>query len=89
VTAARAAAYEPGQDFTDIFGLCAEPGPGAARTAAPTERAAPAVPAAPAQTPRSQWYMEPVKVFDNVYYGVLPSEATVQHGRSRHPRVLS
>ena len=68
VTAARAAAYEPGQDFTDVFGLCAEPSPRAARTAEPTERVAPAVAAAPAQTPRAQWYMEPVKVFDNVYY---------------------
>jgi metallo-beta-lactamase class B len=68
VSAAKAAAYEPGQDFTDVFGLCAEPRPPAARAAAPTERAAPAVAAAPAQTPRGQWYMEPVKVFDNVYY---------------------
>ena len=27
VAAAKAAAYEPGQDFTLIFDICAEPGP--------------------------------------------------------------
>lgn len=65
VAAAKAAAYEPGQDFTLIFGLCAEPtSPPAAPPAAPA--------AAPAATrtipPRSQWYTEPQKVFDNLYY---------------------
>ncbi len=67
VAAARAAAYEPGQDFTDIFGLCAEPRPRAPAAPVVAERPVPA--AAPnAGSPRSQWYMEPVKVFDNLYY---------------------
>jgi metallo-beta-lactamase class B len=63
VAAARAVAYEPGQDFTNIFELCAEPKPGRAPAA---EGAAPAGPRK--VPPRSQWYTEPGKVFDNVYY---------------------
>ena len=63
VAAAKAAAYEPGQDFTNIFELCAEPKPG---RAAPAEAVAPAGPRK--VPPRSQWYTEPGKVFDNVYY---------------------
>jgi metallo-beta-lactamase class B len=63
VAAAKAAAYEPGQDFTNIFELCAEPKPG---RAAPAEAAAPAGPRK--VPPRSQWFTEPGKVFDNVYY---------------------
>ena len=63
VAAAKAAAYEPGQDFTNIFGLCDEPKPGASADAA-----APA-PAGPRKIPpRAQWYADPAKVFDNVYY---------------------
>src|ERR1051325_7881317 len=63
VAAAKAAAYEPGQDFTNIFELCAEPNPG---LAAPAEGAAAAGPRK--VPPRSQWFTEPGKVFDNVYY---------------------
>jgi metallo-beta-lactamase class B len=65
VAAARAAAYRPGQDFTWIFGeLCAEPSPAPPRAAAePTSAPAPRrIP------PRSEWFHEPVKVFDNLYY---------------------
>src|SRR5215510_3350870 len=65
VAAAKAAAYEPGQDFTDMFGLCAEPKPRAVPASTPAEAPAARVPAA---LPRSQWYMEPAKVFDNLYY---------------------
>jgi metallo-beta-lactamase class B len=61
--AAKAAAYEPGQDFTLIYELCAEPRPGppaAAPATAPfTARKIP---------PRAQWYTEATKVFDNLYY---------------------
>ena len=60
VAVAKAAAYEPGQDFTNIFDLCAEPR---------IDRAAAPAPAAPRKVPpRSQWYTEPGKVFDNLYY---------------------
>ena len=65
VAAAGAAAYEPGQDLTDLFGLCAEPDPNppaAAPAAVPAATAAPTIP------PRSQWYGDPQKVFDNVYH---------------------
>jgi metallo-beta-lactamase class B len=65
VAKARAAAYEPGHDFTAIFSLCAEPKP---NPPAPAPAAAVPAAAAPAIPPRSQWYMEPQKVFDNVYY---------------------
>jgi metallo-beta-lactamase class B len=72
VEAARIAAYEPGQDFTNIFELCAEPEPRPATTqpaAAPAQAAS-----APRRIPpRSQWYTEPGKVFDNVYHvGTAP-----------------
>ncbi len=64
VSAARAVAYEPGQDFSGSpFDLCAEPSPAAVRPA-------PAAAAPPQRTipPRSQWYTDPVRVFDNLYY---------------------
>ena len=62
VAAAKAASYEPGQDLTNIFGICAEPRP------APAVAAPPAAPAARRIPPRNQWYTEPAKVFDNLYY---------------------
>jgi metallo-beta-lactamase class B len=73
VAAARALAYEPGNDFTGAFeAICVPPksggprggggeraGAAAGRGAAPaTERRIP---------PRAQWYVEPAKVFDNLY----------------------
>src|SRR5262245_54762918 len=62
VAGARAAAYEPGQDFTAIFGLCAAPNLNA--PPAPPDESVPP----PTIPPRSQWYREPQKVFDNVYH---------------------
>ena len=54
VAAASAAAYEPGQDFTAIFALCAAPNPNPpAAAAAPA--AAPSAAAEPTIPPRSQW----------------------------------
>src|SRR5690242_19039098 len=64
VAIAKAAVYEPGQDFTNLFEMCAEQGPG--RPAAP--RPVAAEPARPKPLPREQWYTEPAKVFDNLYY---------------------
>ena len=62
VAAARAVAYKPGQDFTWVFKQnCTEVvPPKSARTEAPNLNAK--VP------PRSEWYTEPAKVFDNLYY---------------------
>src|SRR5262245_20566414 len=62
VTAAKAAAYEPGHDFTAIFALCAEPNPNPP-AAAPAVAPAAAAPATRTIPPRSQWYIEPQKVF--------------------------
>src|SRR5439155_17986153 len=67
VAVAKANAYEPGQDLTNLFDMCAEKGPGGpGRPAAPSEAAA--TPARPKAVPRDQWYTEPAKVFDNLYY---------------------
>ncbi len=66
VAVAKAAAYEPGQDLTNLFEMCAEQGPGRAAAAPPA--AASAAPRRAAPLPRDQWYTEPVKVFDNLYY---------------------
>ena len=67
ILAARAAAYRPGQDFTVVFDTLCAP--------ALSERG-PVVPglqvAAPLATrrgpPRTDWFMEPAKVFDNLYF---------------------
>ena len=74
---ARAAAYRPGQDFTWIFDrLCFEP--------APEPGAAPA-PARAGPPPRSVWYDEPAKVFDNLYYFVAKTDSVA--GESLHTRL--
>src|SRR5258705_13509496 len=56
---ARALAYEPGQDFTSAFAaVCVKPQPLAAEP-----------PVFPQNVPpKAQWYAEPVKVFDNLYF---------------------
>ena len=63
VAAAKAAAYEPGQDFTNLYDMCAEKGPGRPKLASLSDP-----PAVRKVLPREQWYTEPVKVFDNLYY---------------------
>src|SRR5262249_45610862 len=66
VAAAKAAAYEPGQDLTNLYEMCAEQGPG--RPAPAPAAAAAAAPRRVAPLPREQWYTEPARVFDNLYY---------------------
>jgi len=64
VAIAREAAFRPGHDFTAVFDtLCDEPDPGwsAARPAASNPMAIPT-------GDRSEWFVEPAKVFDNLYY---------------------
>src|SRR5712691_10462383 len=70
VAAAKAAAYEPGQDFTLIFDLCAEPKPHSTAVRFPRPAEAPPIEhgATRKLPPRSQWSAEPMKAFDNVYY---------------------
>ena len=84
VAAAKALAYEPGQDLTNIFGICAEPRPGAAQAAEPA-----AAPAARRIPSRNQWYTEPAKVFDNAVQFRKPggphpfvNEAAVSRGQT-------
>ena len=63
VAAARAAA---GSDYTSVFDdVCFPPAPAAAGTPA---QAAAVQPATVATPPRSAWHVEPVQVFDNLYY---------------------
>lgn len=62
VAAAKAVAYKPGQDFTWVFDQnCTEP----RASAEPRAEAARVLSTVP---PRSEWYAEPAKVFDNLYY---------------------
>ncbi len=62
---ARDAAYRPGQDLTWVYDrLCFEPAPVPAEPQAPVQ----AAPARRGPPPRSVWYDEPAKVFDNLYY---------------------
>jgi len=70
VAIAKAATYRPGHDFSPLTDqLCAEPNPQEAKPPQP----APAVQSAAAFAarkvpPRSSWFAEPAKVFDNLYY---------------------
>jgi metallo-beta-lactamase class B len=72
--AAKALAYEPGNDFTSAFeAICVPPQTNAARRGGGGERAvAPrgrgAAPGGRGTPPRAQWYAEPAKIFDNLYY---------------------
>src|SRR5438132_2103626 len=70
VASAKAAAYEPGQDFTLIFDLCREPKRNSPEARFPRPPEAPPIEPGAARKipPRSNWYAEPMKVFDNVYY---------------------
>ncbi len=64
VATARDAAYRPGHEFTAVFDtLCEEPDPGwsAARTPASNPLGLPT-------GERSEWFVEPAQVFDNLYY---------------------
>jgi len=64
VAAAKAAA---GSDHTAVFGdLCTAPAPAPAPAAPRPPQQAAAQP--PGPPPRAQWHVEPVKVFDNLYY---------------------
>jgi metallo-beta-lactamase class B len=60
VARARAAA---GSEYQELFGLCDAPEPILVPPTSPTPSPRPFVP-----PPRSEWYAEPVKVFDNLYF---------------------
>src|SRR5262245_55611638 len=76
LAAARALAYDPGHDYTGSFEvICAQPQPAGARGnggrggggggAADGGAARGGARGAP---PRNQWYAEPAKLFDNLYF---------------------
>src|SRR5436309_11677682 len=62
VAAAKAAAKE---DFSGVINLCNEPQPATGQRANAQQANAPAQRTIP---PASQWYAEPAKVFDNLYF---------------------
>jgi metallo-beta-lactamase class B len=74
VAAAKALAYEPGHDFSGAFeAICVPPRPAAQRGGGGERGGAAggrgAGPAAERRIPpRAQWYAEPAKIFDNLYY---------------------
>lgn len=73
VRVARAAAYEPGHDLTRVFGQSRLPGYGLCDPPKPSVKVPLVSPAAQLRPdksppPRAEWYAEPQKVFDNLYY---------------------
>ena len=74
VNAAKAVAYEPGNDLTTLFDTVCAPaldpkGPKEPNIQQKNETA-------PPKGPRSEWRTEPGKVFDNLYYVGSPFQST-------------
>jgi metallo-beta-lactamase class B len=67
LAAAKAAAYRPGNDLSVLYDTVCEPALSAKGPAEPNVQAG-AGPGAAKVPPRSEWYTEPGKVFDNLYY---------------------
>jgi metallo-beta-lactamase class B len=67
IAKARAAAYEPGHDFTVVFDTLCAPALSERGPVVPGPQVAPTV-AARRVPARSEWYAAPAKVFDNLYY---------------------
>jgi len=75
IALARAAAYEPGQDFTVVFDTLCAPALSDRGPAIPGPQVAPSL-AARRVPPRSEWYVEPAKVFDNLYFMGSPEDSS-------------
>jgi metallo-beta-lactamase class B len=67
IAAAKAVAYEPGQDLIDVFENLCQPAISEKGPQIPNLQVAPSL-AARKVPPRSEWYSEPAKVFDNLYW---------------------
>ncbi len=67
VAAAKALAYEPGQDLTSVYDTLCAPALSQRGPVEPNLQVAPSL-AERKVPPRSQWYAEPVQAFDNLYY---------------------
>ena len=65
--AAKALAYEPGEDLTSVYDTLCRPALSAKGPVEPALQVAPSL-ADRKVPPRSEWYTEPVKAFDNLYY---------------------
>ncbi len=71
LAAAKAAAYRPGNDLTVLYDAVCEPALSEKGPVIPDPRAPGQTAPSLAQRrvpPRSEWYTEPAKVFDNMYY---------------------
>jgi len=67
IAKAKALAYEPGQDLIDVYENLCEPAMSERGPVIPPPQIAPSL--AQRKVPaRSEWYTEPVKVFDNLYW---------------------
>src|SRR5881296_3822201 len=68
LAAAKDAAYEPGNDLTVLYDTVCEPALSDRGPREPNIQAAPESLATRKVPPRSEWYTEPGKAFDNLYY---------------------
>ena len=73
--AAKALAYEPGEDLTEVYDSLCRPALSARGPVEPPLQVAPSL-ADRKVPPRSQWYTEPVQAFDNLYYVGSPFQST-------------
>jgi metallo-beta-lactamase class B len=67
IAKAKALAYEPGQDLIDVYESLCGPALSEKGPQIPGLQVAPSL-AERKVPPRSEWYTEPVKVFDNLYW---------------------
>ena len=68
IAAAKAAAYEPGNDLTVLYDTVCEPALADRGPVEPNVQAAPESLANRKVPPRAEWYTPPTKAFDNLYY---------------------
>src|SRR5947208_16450813 len=68
LAAAKDAAYEPGNDLTVLYDTVCEPALSDRGPREPNIQAAPESLATRKVPPHSEWYTEPGKAFDNLYY---------------------
>ena len=68
LASAKAAAYEPGNDLTVLYDTVCEPALDDRGPKEPNVQAAPESLATRKVPPRSEWYTEPGRAFDNLYY---------------------
>lgn len=74
IARAKAAAYEPGQDFTVLYDTVCAPALSERGPTLPAPQIAPPL-ATRRVPPRSESYTEPAKVFDNLYFIGSPNDS--------------